>query len=231
MNNPRISIVIPCYEMHGRGAEILEYSFSKLVIQSFRDFETIITDHSINNEIEKLCKSWKDIINIKYYKNPERIGSPTFNTNLGMNKSQGEIIKLLNQDDYLFDAQSLQIINEEFTNDITWLGTDYIHSRDRVTYFNEHHPRLATNILDNLFGTPSAFSVRNKNHMLFDENLIWASDIDFYKRMLKVYGMPKIVNKITMVCYLWKGQVSNTLANEELMKKENEYILNKFKDE
>ena len=231
MNNPRISVVIPCYEMHGRGAEFLEYSFSRLVIQSFKDFEVVVTDHSKNDDIEKLCLLWKDIINVKYFRNTEKIGSSTHNINLGMNKSQGEIIKLLFQDDYLFDICSLEIINKEFTDNINWLGTHYVHTIDRVNFFNEHIPRLSPSILHNLFGTPSAFAVRNKNHILFDENLIWVLDIDFYKRMLKIYGMPKIVNEVTMVNYLWEGQVSNTLATEELKIREHEYIFNKFKED
>jgi glycosyltransferase involved in cell wall biosynthesis len=229
--SPQISVVIPCYEMGGMGSEILEYSFNKIVTQTFRDFETVITDHSKDNKIEKLCESWKDVINIKYFRNENKIGSPTANTNLSIEKSSGKIIKLLCQDDYFFNEQSIQIIVDHFTDDVNWMATSYVHTKDRINLFNKHVPKISDDIiLKNLLGTPSAFTIRNGLNVWFDENLIWAYDVDFYALMIKKYGFPKVIDSITMVNFLWKGQVTNTLANEDLRRKENEYVLRKFKN-
>ena len=155
MSNPFMSVAIPCWGMNGKGAEVLGVSLNKLIQQTFKDFEVVITDHSQDDNIKNLCNSWIDVLNIKYFRNPNKIGSPTANTNFGIEMSKGEIIKLLCQDDYLFDAQSLQIIAENFTKDVTWLVTSYVHSKDRINYYNQHFPRIPSNILiENLIGTP-----------------------------------------------------------------------------
>jgi len=224
----KISVAIPCYEMGGRGVEILEVSFNKLVQQTFRDFETVITDHSVDNNIENLCNSWKNIINIKYIRNTEKRGSPTQNTNLSIKESSGEIIKLLCQDDYLYDAQSLKIIADNFTNDVNWLATSYVHTNDRQNFFNKHVPSVTEDVIsNNKLGTPSAFTIRKGIDVWFDENLVFFYDGDFYNRMIKKFGNPKIIDNITMINFLWEGQVTNTIATQELRQKELIYIKEK----
>lgn len=228
MINPLISIAIPCYEMKGRGVEALEVSFNKLIQQVFRDFEVVITDHSKDDNIEKFCKSWSDVLRIVYFRNTEKLGSPTANTNCSIKKSNGKFVKLLCQDDYLFDELSLQTIASSLSDDVTWLATSYIHTSNRKECFNKHIPRVSLNIyIENLLGTPSAFTIRNGCDVWFDENLVWAYDVDFYGAMIKKFGNPKIVDQITMINYLWEGQVTNSIATQELRNKENEYVLRK----
>ena len=48
----KISIAIPCYEYSGMGAEILEHSFHQMNIQTFKDFDVIISDHSIDDNVK-----------------------------------------------------------------------------------------------------------------------------------------------------------------------------------
>jgi glycosyltransferase involved in cell wall biosynthesis len=224
----RISVAIPCYEMGGEGANCLRHSFGILDKQTFKDFDVVITDHSTDNEVRKVCLDFENTLCIKYYRNSDRIGSPTVNTNLGIEKSGGEIIKFLCQDDFLYDENSLQIISDSFSDDDVWVATSYVHSNDRKKFYRKHTPAISDNVyLINLLGTPSAFAVRGVKCLLFDENLVWAYDVDFYGRMIKRYGNPKIIDDITMVNYLWGGQVTNTLANRELRKKENQYVLEK----
>jgi hypothetical protein len=50
------SIAIPTYEMHGHGVTFLEHSFKILNEQSFKDFEMVVSDRSINNDINSLCQ-------------------------------------------------------------------------------------------------------------------------------------------------------------------------------
>jgi hypothetical protein len=55
--------------MKGKGVEYLEYSLNIIAQQSFTDFESVISDHSQNEDIKNLCEKWNQVINIKYYKN------------------------------------------------------------------------------------------------------------------------------------------------------------------
>ena len=52
---PKISIAVPTYEYRGKGVEVLEYAFNTMVKQTFKDFDVVISDHSVDDKIEVLC--------------------------------------------------------------------------------------------------------------------------------------------------------------------------------
>ena len=83
-----ISICIPTYEMKGKGAEYLSYSFNVLYQQTFKDFEIIISDHSESDAIKDLCTQWNSILNIKYIRNQYKRGNSSANTNNAIKKLQ-----------------------------------------------------------------------------------------------------------------------------------------------
>ena len=68
-DNPFFSIAIPTYGYDGKGVEFLDYNFEKLNNQVFKDFEIIVSDHSIDDTIKTICNKWGDTLNIKYYRN------------------------------------------------------------------------------------------------------------------------------------------------------------------
>ena len=76
-----ISVCIPTYEMNGKGAEYLEYSFNILYQQTFTDFEIIISDHSKTDLIKELCDRWATVLDIKYLRNEYKRGSSSANVN------------------------------------------------------------------------------------------------------------------------------------------------------
>lgn len=221
----RVSIAIPCYEMNGHGVEALNYSLNKLYIQTFKDFEVVITDHSINDDIKNLCEFWQDKLDIKYYKTENGRGSPTVNTNNGLSKCSGEIIKLLCQDDYLYDEYSLEKTHNAFDENVNWLASSYVHTQDKKTYYKHHIPSMNDNIETvNTIGTPSCVAIRNNNIMYFDENLKWAYDCEYYRRLYNTFGNPKILNEITMINYIHGNSTTNTIATNELRNREENYI-------
>ena len=128
-------------------------------------------------------------------------------------------------------TETLEIIVKNVSDNVKWLATSYMHTNDRVNYFNRHTPRISNNIYSiNLLGTPSAFTIQNGCDVWFDENLVWAYDSEFYGRMAKKFGIPKIVDEVTMVNYLWEGQITNMIADNELRRKEEEYVLRKVQN-
>ena len=65
----KLSVAIPCWSMNGKGASMLEHSFSILEQQSFKEFEVVVTDHSIDTDIEDLCSKWSSRLTINYIRN------------------------------------------------------------------------------------------------------------------------------------------------------------------
>jgi glycosyltransferase involved in cell wall biosynthesis len=196
--------------------------------QTFKDFDVVVADHSTDDKIMSLCKMWDNIFDIRYYRNKENRGSAAANTNFAIKMACGEWIKVLCQDDYLFDKNSLQIIADNLDDSVNWLFTDYVHSYNRMEYFKQHHPSMNYYIaINNSLGTPSAMTLKNEIELPeFDNNLTYCYDEDFYFQMYKMYGDPKIIDEVTMVNFLWDGSITSKIT-QDLINKENNYIINK----
>jgi len=225
----KISIAIPTYEANGKGLEVLKFSFGKIAEQTFKDFDVVIADHSVNRDIEYLCEQWIDKFDIKYYRNENDRGSASANTQFSIEKSTGEFIKLLCQDDFLYGKYALEIINDNLDKKTMWMATAYWHTYDRINFERKHYPSLNDQIyIVNTIGTPSCVIVKNEKELPnIDKNLSYAYDCDWYYQLWKKYGNPKLIDKETMANYLWRGSVSSQVS-QELISKENNYIINKY---
>lgn len=225
----KISIAIPCWHMNGIGREVLEYGFLSFYEQTLKDFEVIVSDHSIDNDIKGLCKEWDSKLNIKYIKNEENRGNPAYNFNVSMAHCSGEYIKVLCQDDFLLGRDALLYIYSKIKeNDSTWLLGSYWHSNDRVGLYRLHTPHFNNNIAtSNTYGTPSAMTIKNKNVIEFDTSLKSLFDCEYYYRMHKLYGPPIILEEATMVNYLHGNQVTNLMINDDVLRKEESYVREK----
>jgi glycosyltransferase involved in cell wall biosynthesis len=219
-----ISIAMPTYESFGRGTEFLDFQFQKFREQTYKDFEVVISDHSKDDNIENLCKKYDGIININYARNEENRGNFTDNTNRAMKRCNGDIIKILFQDDFLLDHNSLEKINNAFDENTNWLITACEHTYDGTTLHRTHHPTYNELIYTgkNTIGNPSVLSVRNKNDMLFfDERMLWTVDVDYYKRLHDKFGPPTIINDITVVIRLWDRQLTHLIPPQRKQREVN----------
>lgn len=226
-----ISVCIPTYEMSNLGHIFLKQSFNILSKQTFRDFDIVVSDHSKNDLIEKLCNEYKNKLDIHYYKNNNNIGNFSPNLNNTIKKSGGKLIKILLQDDFLYNEKSLENIVKNFDLEKdTWLITPCIHSKNRVNYFKTFYPKYNKNIYlgKNTIGSPSVLTIKNETPLLFDENLIWLNDCDYYKRYYDLFGQPKIIDTVNVVIGIGDHQVTNTLATKLLREKEYKYIVKKY---
>jgi glycosyltransferase involved in cell wall biosynthesis len=227
--NKLISILIPTYEAKGKGSEFLEYSFERIEIQTFKDYDIIITDDSEDNEINLLCNKWKNKLDIKYYKNPNQKGTAS-NLNNGLSKVTNKWIKLMDFDDYFIDKYALDRIINKLDNTYNWLVSSYLHTKDKINYFRYHIPSINQLLcLINTIGTCSGITLKNVDNMpLFDINLKYSHDCDFYYRFWRMYSNPIILDEPTIINYLHNDSVTNTLVNQDLINDETKYIINKY---
>lgn len=203
----KLSVCIPTYEMRGEATRVLKRSFDVLKKQTFKDFEVIISDNSEDDVIENLCKNHEyQSLNINYFKNPRKGISK--NTNEALKKATGKIIKILYMDDYLADENSLQDIVDNFKG--YWLATGCGHDTGDGKINNMHFPAYNKKIYlgKNTIGAPSIIAIKNEDPLLFDENLIWLLDCDYYKRLYDKYGEPDILNKVNVIIGLGKNQAT-----------------------
>jgi dTDP-4-dehydrorhamnose reductase len=240
LNIPFFSVAIPVYEYKGRGSALLLDNFRKLEKQTFQNFEVVVSDHSISNEIENLCIDWSNRLNIIYVKNNVGRGFISPNMNSAMKNSNGKYIKMLFQDDFLFDSDSLKNTYDFILSkgDVKWLATKFYHSTNGIDMIRPMIPRWNDNIWtgNNTIGCPSVICVKNENLIFFDETLNWMMDVEYYKRVYDQFGEPEILDKFTVVnkTYLdenfrpvgnisLSSTMSDSIKNEEIERVKNKY--------
>lgn len=226
-----LSIAIPCHDMGNKG-DYLDQSLEKLSVQSFRDFNVIVSDHSTTPYIENVCNYWKDKgLDVHYIRKDYERDNASSNINNAIRYSNGTYIKLLFQDDYLYDEWSLQktvnIIKANPNN--RWFASACQHSEDGETCIREFQPKWNPDIIKgvNTISSPSVITIKNGySNTYFDLNLCWLMDVDWYYRMHKEYGEPVYIKDITVVNRLHPYQLTNQLTQEA---KDKEHFIIKRK--
>ena len=197
------TIAIPTWEINGKGVEYLDYSFNILAYQTFKDFDIVVSDHSINDNIKNLCEEWSSILDIKYYKNDLGRGLIAPNANNAIKRSEGRYIKMLFQDDFLYDIKSLKKVYDYITthDNVNWLVTGCAHTKDGETLESPMFPMYNHMIHTgyNTISCPTVLTIKNEDPLLFDESLNWLVDVEYYKRLYIKYGFPQIVNDICVI--------------------------------
>lgn len=234
LNKPFFSIAIPTYGYNGRGGEFLEFSLDIISKQTFTDYEVVLSDHSTDDTIKDIYEKWSEKINIIYVRNEHGRGIISPNINNAMRLCSGKWIKVLFQDDFLYDENSLQIqfnfIQEN--KEIFWLMSTFYHSEDGKNFKRLYKPEWNELIwsrvgesydANNTMGCPSGMTLKNEkeNLIFFDEDLNWLMDVDFYKKMSIKYGSPKILNQITVVNRIWGSRLTDTIGKDLKIKELN----------
>ena len=105
-----ISICIPTYEYGGKGVYFLSKLLDSIEMQTFKDFNIVISDHSRNEDIMNFCRDSDYDFEFTYIKNVNGRGYQAVNTNCALEYAEGRIIKLIYQDDIFIDTQALEKI-------------------------------------------------------------------------------------------------------------------------
>lgn len=214
------SIAIPAYGYNGKGREFLNQSFNILFSQVFKDFEVVISDHSQDDTIKDLCEDWSKHLNIKYFRNEIGRGVISPNLNNALKNCSGKWIKILFQDDLLFDVDTLKNIKDfiDSDKDINWIASSFWHTNDGVSIYRRMKPtwpELPIWAGHNHIGCPSAITIKNEDILYFDDNLNWLMDCDYYQRMFLKHGLPKILDVDTMVNRVVEDRLTNIITEQQ----------------
>lgn len=215
-----VSIVIPTYEMHGRAIEMLNDLWLSICKQDYEDYEVIVSDQSVNNDIQNYCLE----NGITYYRNTGPKGA-AYNLNNAISHATGTIIKPMFQDDQFLDTDCLTKV-AAMTGKWCVLTSAHLGSDrgDHVPYPAPVPAELATGV--NTFGSPSAVAWEC-NNIAMDTNLQWLFDCDFYARMLIQNGQPEFIPAKVLIRE-WDGMATRTNAAGQVRVTELEYINQKY---
>lgn len=228
---PRFSICIPVWEQHGVGLRYLKDLINSIKNQTFLNYEIVISDHSKNFDIFNYCleESKKYQITLRYFKYDKNYGNGVSNLNNALKNAEGEIIKIMFQDDFMFDNKCLEKFNNVFKHENAhWAVCGSNHTNDGLNFERFIVPSWNDRLLDgvNTISSPSVLAFRNSNIEFFDENLTMLMDVEYYYRMGKKHKLLVVIED----CLITNRQHDNQISSRysESLEKEIEYCKNKY---
>lgn len=228
-----ISICIPAY----KNTLYLQRVLDSIKEQTFRDYEVIITDDSPDDSVALLTEKYKQAFPLRYFRNQPALGSPA-NWNAAMKLATGQWIKMMHDDDWFAAEDSLQ----HFASAARQTNSEFIYSgyikvdtekkqQKTVLPAKRQIQPLRDNpeyiIAQNVIGHPSTTMVKNTGMFLYDEQLKWLVDVEYYYRLLSTHSFSPI--SLPLVCIgINDEQITKTaFRNPAIEIPENLYVLNK----
>tara|TARA_B100000085_G_scaffold177109_2_gene161399 strand:+ start:1417 stop:2175 length:759 start_codon:yes stop_codon:yes gene_type:complete len=242
----KLSICIPTYEYKGKGVEFLSHLFSSIKRQTFEDYNVVVSDHSVDDNIFEFCRDQSEEVEVVYIRNEDGRGLAAANTNSALEFAEGEIIKLIYQDDMFVDDYAFEkIVNAFDTSDANWMMHGFTHTSDGREMHRSCIPQWTDSMLEgrNLLGSPSCFATRNNCKMYMDTELELLIDTDLYHRMRMEHGMPIILSDFLIAnrehdnrvsdlnSSLYDAYVEHPSGGWMVNRRELEYVLTKHGQE
>lgn len=199
MSNPKISIAIP-YHDSPRTAFYLSRMLNSIQEQTYKNYEIILT----------------------------REGKFAENHNAAIKKSTGDIVKLMQMDDYFYHEYALQRIVDAFTPETQWMSVGCLHNNGSEIFY-PHYPTWSDDIFtgNNTLGSVSTLVMRRESALLCEEPLTWVVDCDLYYRLFLKYGKPTLLNDLNVVIQLREDSETNTIP-DSIKSAEVNYLMKKY---
>ncbi|MEO6667848.1 MAG: glycosyltransferase family 2 protein [Ferruginibacter sp.] len=230
---PLISICIPAY----KNASYLEILLKSVAAQSFKDYEVLVSDDSPDAEIELLCKKYAEAFPLQYQKNAVPKGSPG-NWNAGIKIAKGKWIKIMHDDDWFANENSLAVFARAATHNpeagFIFSGySNYEHGHLKKTtipgpYVKKRLQDPLNLIAENYIGHPSTTLIKNNLKEWYDERTRWIVDLEFYIRCLQATSFYMIRESLINIGINDEQITKATFRNRAVEIPENLYLLQKM---
>jgi glycosyltransferase len=173
-----ISIVTPTFNCQSS----IEKTLKSLAYQSYKNFEVIIIDNCSVDQTLNVAKTFSQKLNLKIFSEKDSGISDAFNK--GISKASGEIVAILNSDDFYLSSDVLENIANNFSDK----SIDIVHGdmifEDKIHGTNVRRPLLCSPRVAFPFNHP-AFFVRKSVYDrfgLFDLTYRYAMDFEWVCR-------------------------------------------------
>lgn len=235
MKRPYFSICIPSYNRVSSTKRLLE----SIKNQTFKDIEIIITDDSDNDALTHLLNEIDLKAPVIYQKNIPACGSP-LNWNKAISLARGEWIKIMHDDDWFSDENSLTefyYTSKNCKNDFIYSGYNEIdESKGKLNHYiisplEEIMLRFSPLCLfkKNFIGHPSTTLIKNNRTEWFDTQIKWVVDFEFYIRALKKKPGFTAIKTPLINIGISKSQITKQVfRKKEIEIPENIYLIKKI---
>lgn len=215
----KVSVIMPVFN---GGRYLLKYSIPSLLRQTYKDWEAIIVDDGSNDNSEEIARDLcRRNERFRYYQFEKNRGIGAV-LNFGVNKSRGEIIAFLEQDD-IWLPDKLQIQVDKFNQ-----GCQYVNCYGLISNYNSYKDLSLLGIKWN-FSTLALSKNLISRIPLFpeDKNIVGVEDswLNIYLSVAKESGQ----FSEDIFCYLDQPLVVITYHTDSLSKQINfQNIINRY---
>lgn len=186
----KVSICIPAYKR----VNFLKRLLESIKIQTYKNYEVIITDDSPDNSVKELVNQYIEVFNIKYYSNNPALGTPK-NWLEGISKASGEWIKIIHDDDWLSSQYSLEKFIKASEHNCRFIFSGYNAFYEETAIYKDKTISISqflrvndfpyTLFADNVIGPPSVLMFHHSVAEYYNPALKWLVDIEYYIRILQ----------------------------------------------
>lgn len=225
--SPDFSIIIPTFN----SLPLLQKALNSVIKQRQANYEIIITDDSINNDIENYILDLENPY-IRYLHNTPPLGAVA-NWNNGLKYSMGKYIIIMHHDEYLENEFFLSSIKQKMIS-----GADITVADVKVYIGNKVHglslirkikpifllfPFLLFGL--NAIGPSACICFKKELSKTFNEHLHWLVDVEWYYRILKKKKVISLQNNMYIVSnHGHEGQITETIDIKKARKRDVAYI-------
>lgn len=233
--NTFISICIPAYER----TDYLYRLLKSIEIQTFKNYEVIISDDSITDNNKFLIEKF-EMLNIKYIKNITPLGSPK-NWNNAISFAQYDWIKVMHDDDFFCTPKSLEIFSNAiinypnkafiFSSHYSLKESSKLKKLVEINFLEKYFLHKSRFILfyKNLIGHPSCVIYKKDCDIEFDNKFKWVVDIEFYFRYLNKHNSTYFIRTPLITLSDNESQITKQVfRNFEIEIRENHMLLEKI---
>jgi len=232
MADPFISICVPSYER----IEYLDRLFESIKIQTFKNFEVIFTDDSKTENVKLFLQNYNVDFALHYYKNVPALGTAK-NMVEGVKYARSNWVKMIHDDDFFADEHALQKCADACSEDVQFIFSGYYeyfeHTGEKrnKTISQKKFASLLRDpsilFADNLIGPPSVLMINKEIKEVFDINLKWFTDMEYYFRILGKEKAVYIDQPLVNISYNDTQITTYTRTNGSIVVWEALYLLNK----
>ena len=192
------SVLMSTFECWGAGPDFTRQHLQSIVDQTHRPLQCVISDHSKDDEIEKVVKSIDpkgvDVIYVRFDRD---YGNPASNWNNALAQATGEYLQYVSMDDWYHDPTAIERMVAFFdeNKDVEWAAVpEIVQPGDRL-FYPWWPDQYVLN--ENTLGGPGAVIFRSSlRDVKWEERLIYFADDEWYYRMFVAAKKPP---------YLYKG--------------------------
>lgn len=220
MKNPRVSIIIPVYNVE----DYIERSVVSLFEQTLEDMEFVFVDDcSPDKSIEILCKI---LLEYPQRKSQVKIIRHDYNKgvaaarNTGLNNATGEFVGWVDPDDWVEADMFATLYDKAIRNDCDLVWCDIVDEYVRTSqYTNQNAEEKSSILLKKTLTTLSFGSLCNKlvKHSIYTKNHLWCIDganmMEDRILLARVLYFCKVIKYVPSGFYHYRKEVPKSMTN------------------